>query len=129
MTQQINIPLLRKMVEWVEAEDALPKNVRTWLQGSWMVHEDLRVGLYDHTPHCGTSFCAAGFIAQLVDPRFAADEVARNAGWLINGREHASEVAQEALGLTDEQAETMWHAGNSAAMIRQLAEEFAGERL
>ena len=55
--RQVNIPLLRKAVEWAEAEAAKPPELCEWEQGFWWVppgsevREDLA-----RADECGTCF-------------------------------------------------------------------------
>lgn len=133
-----NIPLLRKAVEWVEFQDALPEIDREWFQGSYVSsgHDrayDMISDLSDEgvevgpnqirmiKNHCGTTHCVAGYIAALKDPRYANKAAV--------GNRHASDVAQEELGLDDHQAARLWAGGNTAEQIRELCEKFAGEKL
>lgn len=117
-----NIPLLRKAVEWVEAQDALPEHERQWLQamyvlpaeapGTWLAR--LRA-TYNRPASCGTCYCVAGKIQH--DLTGSENEVT------------ARRVAMEALGLTDDQAFALFAGGNTAADVRRIAEDIAGERL
>jgi hypothetical protein len=118
-----DVPLLRKAVEWVEAEDAKDPADSAWYQGSWVTSDPLR--------SCGTAYCVAGYVGTLVDSRF--ENSAKNGGWLVDpawvNDLHVSRVAQDALGLTDHQAEMLFDANNTAEDIRFFAEEIAGEPL
>ena len=100
MSTEPNIPLLRKAVEWVEAQAALPEIDREWMQSDWLAtpHDRARWNFELHgqvaeivAAHCGAAYCVAGWVAQGVDPRYAtASEV--------DGI-HAADVAAGALGL------------------------------
>ena len=124
-----NIPLLRKAVEWVEAQAALPEIDREWMQSDWLATPHDRAlwnfNLYGQAAevvaaHCGAAYCVAGWIAQGVDPRYAtASEV---------DGVHAADVAAGALGLDGDQ-DVLFHGSNTAADVRRIAEEIAGERL
>lgn len=116
MTEPIvNIPLLRKAVEWVEEQDALPEDTRQWMQDVWGLSEDDRLMEYGHSVGCGTAYCVGGKIAE-------------DAGidWSIQAAGH---VAGDLLGLTGLQADELFEPGNTAADIRRIAESIAGERL
>lgn len=117
-----NVPLLRKVVEWVEAEEAKPEEQREWYQPSYFV----RRSHFD----CETVCCVAGKIA--LDegwvPRFGIGHltsVCEKDGVVTL----ASEVARNALGLDEYQSYNLFHGGNTASRVRRLAEEYAGERL
>ncbi len=133
----VNIPLLRKAVEWVEEQDKLPEIDREWLQASYQVDPiahshflvtDIPTPSWERAavqeqliPHCGTAYCVAGYVGQLVDERYKHVQQI--------GDVHVSAVAIKALGLTDVQAKMLFHGTNDAERIRELAELFAGEKL
>lgn len=124
----VNIPLLRKGVEWVEAQAALDwSEGREWYQGLWVTPRNQVPQLQDDPEACGTAYCLAGYVGQLVDPRF------KTSGWVedetTSDDVHVSQFAQEALGITDYQAMMLFSASNSAERIRQVAEKIAGEPL
>ncbi len=130
--QQVNVPLLRKAVEWAEAEAAKP-NGGSWEQGAWFVATDegdpnvvvpdwwdadsirYRREMYEKTPECGTCFCIAGYTAFMVDGVVDARTV-----------EHR---AARALGIDLDDAVVLFDANNTIADVRRIAEEIAGERL
>jgi hypothetical protein len=131
---EINIPLLRKAVEWVEAQDALPEIDSEWFQGNYVLgpaakalylvgreHRSEIQNLHQVAAHCGTVYCVAGYIGQLTDERYKHSDIV--------GGVHVSAVAERELGLTYGQAQELFHGSNSAAHIRELAERFAGEAL
>jgi hypothetical protein len=138
---QPNIPLLRKGLEWVEWQASLPEIDREWHQDSWIIPPEDRAGImaddilgnFAHPDldwnqveeqveaHCGTAYCFAGYVAQLCDKRYAADEEVNEV--------HVSDYAREQLGLTKGQAGRLFSCDNSARSIRLLCEEFAGEAL
>lgn len=129
--KNVNIPLLRKVVEWAEAE--WEKRERgefcEWDQNDWYtipqwaaVRQDLPVTA------CGTAMCIAGYVAYNADPYLRAN-VDRNGAWSNAQGKHACQIAQEELGLTDEQAEVLFRASNTIEMVREIAEEIAGEPL
>lgn len=120
--QQVNIPLLRKAVEWAEAEAAKPWGLGEWYQADTVVTNPTAIR---KDPECGTCFCVAGFVAAQQDERFAVTPV-------VDGR-HAVDVASEALGLPDGWAALtrggLFSGGNTIADVRRIAEDIAGERL
>lgn len=123
--QTVNIPLLRKAVEWAEAEAAKPEGESEWYQGFWL-----------STPigDCGTAYCIAGWVAQHVDPRYALRSAADGV--------HACDIAGDALGLPNPEPswvhmgltgrhamQPLFSGGNSIEDVRRIAESIAGERL
>lgn len=123
----VNIPLLRKAIEWAEAEAAKPWELSEWNQGWWMSEPALVRPSYDlidaglarrdqaKAPECGTCYCIAGFVAaetqNVHDPFLARD------------------TAADALGLDEDQADELFDGGNNIADVRRVAESIAGERL
>lgn len=133
----VNIPLLRKAVEWAEAEAAKPEIDRQWDQTQWFLSSDDRAFNLLYTvpltdierdqveavlaAHCGTSHCIAGYVGALLDERFATTN------WIVGV--HVKKFARDALGLNHEQADRLFNFDNSIADVRRIAEELAGERL
>ena len=140
---EVNIPLLRKGLEWVEWQDTLPLIDCEWNQGDFVISPEVKAFTLiageryrgDHrlttaecevltsrvAPHCGTAYCFAGYVGQLEDGRYArTDEV--------DGI-HVGQFAQEQLGLTEDQAEALFSADNTAEDIRAICEDIAGEPL
>jgi len=128
MTEQtVNIPLLRKAVEWAEAEAAKPPELCEWVQGTWVAPADEsqdRLGwgkgygytsAYGKAESCGTCFCIAGYTTAMT--------VGLIAVWAIE------DEARARLGLTERQAERLFDADNDIAAVRRIAEDIAGERL
>jgi hypothetical protein len=136
-----NVPQLRKYVEWVEEQAALPEIDRTWYQRYWQTSPDLHAAdmircsvlslradyrhLIQVAAHCGTAYCLAGKIAVDHDERYAEDEY-------VDGV-HAADKALEVLGLERDGSTGIYHeifrGSNNAARIREIAEAEAGERL
>ena len=122
---EVNVPLLRKAVEWVEAQAELEVTERQWMQGAWTVPEEHRVQQMNHAPGCGTAYCVAGYIGQLLNEDYAQYDWATLDGEPM----HVSDFAEKQLGLSGRQAYTLFEAGNSPERIRALAEEYAGGSL
>lgn len=117
--QNVNVPLLRKAVEWAEAEAAKPWEECRWHQASWSAnpwdvfrwHNDT---LQSKAAGCGTCYCVAGYVGELEG---------------FDHRGSVSEFAQDTLGLSDYDANRLFHASNTIEDVRRVAEEIAGERL
>ena len=123
-----NVPLLRKVVEWVEAEDAKPYQEREWYQGHYFCRSD--------EWSCGTKACVAGKIALDAgwvpvfsdaekDPFSIATDLVRKDGVEAS----AFNVARKELGINVRIADDLFMAANSALRVRLVAEKIAGERL
>lgn len=121
-----NIPLLRKVVEWAEAEAAKPLLGREWNQGNWAVK----------LPSCGTAFCIAGKAvfesipdAELRPGTFIPVHLDLYVdGVLVSWEEKGMEV----LGLTEREADALFSGGNDIETVRHYAEwiaQRAGDRL
>jgi hypothetical protein len=123
----VNVPLLRKAVEWVEEQVELD-GWGQWDQANWVMPESERIDLYDREPGCGTAYCVAGYVGQLVNPAYAGDAWG-GADVGAPGARHVSDVAREALGLTPMQSNTLFESANGVDRIRALAEDFAGGAL
>ncbi len=129
----VNIPLLRKAVEWAEAEAAKPRELSEWEQNWWSLSPQVRQerlgwaeddpeyltaeekAAYAKAPECGTCYCIAGYVA--------AVSGAEVSGWMTEG------VAADLLNLDDDQAGALFEGGNTIEDVRRIAEEIAGERL
>lgn len=130
-----NVPLLRKMVEWVEEQATLTEG-REWNQ-TWFVLHDMGVQWVvgeGEVAFCDTAYCVAGKVA--VDAGWVAKD---DSGYVHKDgvTRRASDVAAEILGIPDwyavdedyDRPEHLFDGGNSAEDIRRLAEGYAGERL
>jgi hypothetical protein len=119
-----NIPLLRKAVEWAEAEAAKPYELCEWNQATWA---RAAYDLQGKSPECGTCYCVAGYVASQIG------DVPKSGAAIVNLSPGHSDtvpnVAKEALGLTQRQAAALFMAGNTIEDVRQIAEKIAGERL
>lgn len=122
--QTVNIPLLRKAVEWAEAEAAKPWELSEWYQGDWVSSpttiaadsEDaeyfgIQVGT-TKAAECGTCYCIAGYVCEVqgLDTKHSWDM-------------HAA----DALGISPNTP--LFNAHNTIEDVRRIAEDIAGERL
>lgn len=106
----LNIPLLRKGLEWAEAEAARPdQEMSEWYQDG-VIMDAAQVGR-----SCGTCYCLAGYIAVQVDP---------SASW-----DSAIPIAVNALGLKFGELGGLFVGDNSIEKLRSIAESLAGEKL
>lgn len=129
---QVNIPLLRKAVEWAEAEHAKGIRWSRWEQAMWVTTpqdqerarrapEDERGGWYklaaQRDPECGTCYCIAGYLLHEVEgvPEDRAVGYVNRAAAL--------------LGIARVQGDALFDAENSIEDVRRIAEQIAGERL
>jgi len=117
-----NVPLLRKVVEWVEGESEKPYVDREWYQGHYFTS---KMGW-----SCGTKACVAGKIAldagwdPVFDGAYSTDIVEKD-GELST----AFEVACVELGITFPYANALFAATNTAGTVRNIAEKISGEKL
>lgn len=121
-----NVPLLRKAVEWAEAEAAKPPELCEWNQGSWVAPKSretaLRLGTTYTTSglgkadECGTCFCIAGYVVDAVDGPTHVDEIPARAAELLGIDRFSGEGH-------------LFDSDNSIEDVRRIAEEIAGERL
>jgi hypothetical protein len=145
---EVNIPLLRKAVEWVEEQDKLPEAEREWDQTTWAsarftnpndpdsIYDERMLGSGDYYMSwdeiqklaeqrglkCGTAYCVAGWIGQQTDSAYKLS-------WNPPGKLPVDDFAADVLGLTAEQADELFDEDNSAADVRSIAEGIAGEKL
>lgn len=113
-----NIPLLRKAVEWAEAEAAKPKAERLWEQWDYITPKP-----------CGTAYCIAGWVVATTAPNV----VLRDGSFERDG-DYLSpfDEAKQLLGLTYHEAEDLFVEDNTIEDVREVAEQIAaraGERL
>ena len=131
---EVNIPLLRKAVEWAEFQSALPMIDCQWDQAFFIIKPQDRVDdLLSEFPnldeqheavvatHCGTAYCIAGYVGQLLNPGYEQHDV-------VNGV-HVAEFARDHLGLNEEDAEWLWEGSHTIEEVRSVAETIAGQKL
>lgn len=118
----VNVPLLRKVVEWVEEQEGLQGTEREWYQATW-------ISRYNW---CGTQMCVAGKIAILEGwtPVFTDSEHMATATVEKDGiEENVETVALEALGVSREiywDKFYLFDGDLTAAQVRKQAEGLAG---
>lgn len=145
----VNVPLLRKVVEWAEAEAAKPREISEWEQSMWESdpHENLFFDpnavdyiesqneyvkqAYKKSDECGTCYCIAGYTASIT---LRPGETMRDGRIYLNGKDvcHSSDRAIEELGLPVDKYDFMpqlFDAANTIEDVRRIAEGIAGERL
>lgn len=147
----LDVPLLRKAVEWAEEQDKLPAKKRTWFQGSWSRREkvdgpvdDARIYAHENIEehernYCGTNMCIAGKIAQLTgwEPEYVWNGIGAFVYASFASKDGVSkdiaDIARDELGvetLLDSSAcHMLFHGDNGVVEIRKAAELLAGERL
>jgi len=139
---EVDIPLLRKAVEWAEAE-AARGDEGLWDQESWMtgsVGGMLEGNIYQEVT-CGTSYCVAGWVCQAAGDKFvhnAEHHGMRDSGDTAypfqslapNGNvQFIGNRAQQLLGIGEKDADMLFDDSNSIEDIRRFAESIAGEKL
>lgn len=131
-----NVPYLRKVVEWVEAEAKRTED-REWYQATWLVPgKEAATDFSQQVDFCDTACCVAGKVALLEGwtPETYHDNISEGSRFTSNvlkggEKRHVGHVASDALGLTDSEADRLFMASNTVEDIRAIAEEIAGERL
>lgn len=135
-----DIPLLRKVVEWVEEQEQLDEDDRSWLQNTWA-----RRYPSETENECGTAFCVAGKVVNDAgfvflwgydpkDPDTEEDLVAQGfATYCFNSKTNQimfiRDAAAELLGIDSYDADQLFAYYNDAADIRRICERIAGEPL
>lgn len=136
---ELNIPLLRKAVEWAEAEDKKPPQESEWDQLGWMMTPDQRAFLHGQDEYaeenqtsykaCGTSYCIAGWICYAAGDEFDEESADRmmHRNVIVDGKlVPIAERAAELLGLSSNDSQALFFASNSIEDVRRCAEELAG---
>lgn len=131
----VDVPLLRKAVEWAEAEAAKPAEECGWYQASYVMpvrhgdgspvaffgEDDSMILKSEEINGCGTAFCIAGWVYWQATGAIVLDSLGR--------APDVDTFARKALGITSAQASDLFSGCNSIDRVRSVAEEIAGERL
>ena len=121
---EVNIPLLRKAVEWAEAEAAKPPE--------WTASGSKSSGASSPTRTPGTTATAATAYSRVRDrPTASPDTSARSPD---STRTPTRTIAADLLGIKyngygEEAGDRLFNACNSIEDVRRIAEDIAGERL
>lgn len=131
----VNIPALRKAVEFAEAEAAKPREFSRWYQGAWVITET-ELESFGKAAECGTCFCIAGFTAS---ENLEPGEWITSDGEIMDADGHkvdevcdrAEQVLRINPTIWDENgnSEDLFDGGNTIEDVRRIAETIAGERL
>lgn len=129
MSAEVNVPLLRKAVEWAEAEAAKPDPLaRQWDQSEYYrTPENRRAVAGRPQADCGTAYCIAGWVCHINGEQFR-DTHSGMTGLLANGATVIGR-AQELLGLDYVTGIHLFTGSNTIEDVRRIAEDIAGERL
>lgn len=126
-----NLPLLRKILAQI---DAVPES---WVQSTWGlvwnsltgdIIADQRRQSGQARATCGTAYCIAGHVAVLTGWEPSGWSMGEASSYWMDedGRERrVSVIARDALGLTNEEAEMLFHGDNSRSEVQLLAEIIA----
>lgn len=135
----VDVPTLRKAVEWVEWQETLGEENpdRVWYQSVWLLPlrevftEEERARSKFRDWSCETAMCMAGYIAlNLADPDPEYKPHIKIDGRVVDkyGNEYEVEhLALATLGLSEDYGMFVGH--NTAADIRQIAESIVGGAL
>lgn len=126
----MNIDLLRKAVQWAQAESE--KEDSQWDQSDWArgVLTGEEVG--HHAVLCGTSFCIAGWVCHEAGDRF----VIKKDDWVSASTyrvlpkdaafvEHVRDRAVELLGISYGEAELLFDGSNGIKAVERFAAAIA----
>lgn len=127
----VDVPLLRKVVEWAEVEAKKPFMERAWYQDAYY----MRPGEHVFNPEtekseirCGTAYCIAGWtVAETLGPDEAMNfsgDVVTSAGEFIRDCE---ERALEMLNISTDHG--LFDCSLTIEEVRAIAEKIAGEPL
>lgn len=110
---EVNVPLLRKAVEWAEVENTLPNGM--WNQRFWAQQTD-----------CGTAYCIAGFVAQETSGGIDFFKGVKIASQCLdpdsNSLVSINTFAREHLGLTIAESDALFAASNTIEDVRDVFE-------
>lgn len=121
---ELNVPLLRKSVEWAEAESKRPPLDCEWNQSFW-----------GFKTSCGTQYCLAGHVLQEAGYDFVYGAGARIAMYSLSptgAQGDFSERAADLVGLSRWEASMLFSSENSIEDIKLIANtilERAGDKL
>lgn len=124
---EFNLPLLRKAVEWVTAQAALPPPDRQWYQGSWRMS-------WPDAP-CDTTYCVAGYICEINGAQWADDSSVVSEPEELAAFNYgektvvtASYRARRLLGIEEFEARDLFEAGNDSRRVVEVASRIAHHR-
>lgn len=143
----LNLSLLTKGIEWAELSekylrrdpDLLPEDEHlveswgVWDQGTYATNANPVVAMRNGevAPFCGSAYCQAGqaVVQAGYTMKFGGAEVHTATCVDPHGERHLiSDVAQELLGLTGDEASAYFEGDNDLGMLRYLANTFAHRR-
>jgi len=151
---EVNVPLLRKAVEWVEEQDKKPEIESEWYQGEWMVSDrqyawrmaSEGVAEYRDAMYARNEYLSYDEQKKLVELASYWLENSCGTAYCVAGYvaqmhepgfqtahqvrgESIENYARKKLGLSQDQADQLFSGGNDAADVRMIAEFIAGEKL
>ncbi|MGH3498425.1 MAG: hypothetical protein ACRDP1_13270 [Nocardioidaceae bacterium] len=121
-----DLPLLRKALEWAEAEAAKPEQEREWNQNYWRLNPETAAEAELPAPACGTTYCLFGWVCYLAGEEWVSSA---SGGHLADGV-HLDGVdvftrAADLLGLDSATAGRLSHFANTIDDLRRIGEEIA----
>jgi hypothetical protein len=120
-----DISWLRKAIEWVTEQVALPETERVWNQAVWREQGALS------GRNCKTVMCVAGYLAECSpDYTWRFPELSDDIEMIGPRNEFSTprEVAAQMIGLCSCEASALFHANNTAAMVVDVARSVAASR-
>jgi hypothetical protein len=118
----VNVELLEDTMKHIE------ENPQTWSQNNWYVWRTATGDKYwgvvttemVETNSCGSAYCFAGHAA--LSAGFSAPPKENYAGWFGQNGQYVDEFARETLGLTQAQADALFHGDNSMDDLRNMVD-------
>lgn len=129
----VNVPLIRKLWEWIDEQASLPPEKSEWFQNSWIAfwhktpqgekgEEREFIEFPEQIPlDCFTSYCAAGYIASITPGcEWISDDFVA-----FEGEEHQIKLfAMDQLGINYEQASFLFNGINDRRTMKHYLESY-----
>lgn len=106
-----NLPLLRKVMDWVTEQAGKHYGSSEWDQTMWV----------NGGAECGTSYCVAGYVCHVSGADFIDGENVAYQGRVTG----AGELARQLLGLSHSESLRMFRGNNRLPDVRAVAAEVA----
>jgi hypothetical protein len=129
----VDVPLLRKVVEWAEVEAQKPFMERRWYQDAYYMKDGDTIYNPERDDfdvvRCGTAFCIAGWT---VAETLGAGEAMNSGGDVVDSKtgrfiRDCEDRAREMLNISSDHG--LFDCGLTIEEVRRIAEKIAGESL
>lgn len=129
----VNVPLLRKAVEWAEIESTKPRAESQWEQDAYRYDAGDAVTIDLETEEtvikCNTAYCIAGWTVAMTLRKGEYQDASGDV-YSTRSKKFVADVevrALEELGLETDRG--LFDCQNTIQDVRRIAEELAGENL